>query len=76
LIKSFIHKKRLVGSQGDQFLKIISENPENGDLLKGMKKRRNKRTGKIELYWESESDNEKNSEDSGSHYILNLNYQI
>ena len=65
LLKNFIHKKRLVGTQGDQLLKIISENPENKELLKGMKKRRNKKTGKIELYWESDSDNEKNSEDSG-----------
>ena len=68
LLKTFIQKKRLIGAQGDQFLKIISENSENKELLKGMKKRRNKKTGKIELYWESDSDKEKNSDDSGNIY--------
>jgi len=58
-----IQKKRKIALDPALFKRLLAEeNEENRALLDGLRKKRNKKTGKMELFWE----NKGNSGSSGS----------
>ena len=58
-----IQKKRKIALDPALFKRLLAEeNEENKALLEGLRKKRNKKTGKMELFW----DNKDGSNDSSS----------
>lgn len=72
-----IQKKRKIALDPGLFKRLLAEeNEENKALLEGLRRKRNKRTGKMELFWEntrssdeSNSDDEEYSETDSDEYI-------
>lgn len=57
-----INKKRKIALDPSLFKRLLAEeNEENKALLEGLRKKRNKKTGKMELYWDNISDSQQSS---------------
>lgn len=57
-----INKKRKIALDPSLFKRLLAEeNEENKALLDGLRKKRNKKTGKMELYWDNISDSQQSS---------------
>lgn len=64
-----IQKKRKIALDPSLFKRLLAEeNEENKELLEGLRKKRNKKTGKMELYWDNLSDSQEGSSNEDEDY--------
>jgi hypothetical protein len=64
-----IQKKRKIALDPALFKRLMAEeNEENKTLLEGLRKKRNKKTGKMELFWENNQDSNSSNSSGNSEY--------
>lgn len=64
-----VQKKRKIALDPALFKRLLAEeNEENKALLEGLRKKRNKKTGKMELFWENNQNSDSDNSSNNSEY--------